>query len=339
MPRRKRRSPPVRPRSSALARRPLLRRLGARPVDQYVKGDRDIVVRTTLDMALQRKVEAEVAGDPGRAGRQGQGQPGRGSGDEPRWRGARHGRRPRLCRPASSTARCRGCASPARRSRRSSIWPHSRPAGSPATPSPTRRSLPATISPRLQRQIRRHHHAAARLRQVEQRRRRAPDRTDRAGPCGRGGAPARHHRTLHDDASLALGTSETSLLSMTAAYATFANAGNGVFAYRLHRRRRPQGNVVYRREGEGTGERRAAPISRRDGRHDAGGGQRRHRQARRRSTVPRPARPAPPRIIATPGSSASPPTMWRACGSATTTIHADASKSPAARCRPNSGAR
>src|SRR5262249_34941463 len=30
-------------------------------IDQYVRGDRDVVVHTTLDLALQRKIEAQVA--------------------------------------------------------------------------------------------------------------------------------------------------------------------------------------------------------------------------------------------------------------------------------------
>src|ERR1700674_163822 len=51
-----------------------------------------------------------------------------------------------------------------------------------------------------------------------------------------------------------------------------------------------------------------------------------------------PARLAPPRATATPGSSAIPHTMWRACGSATTTAHA-CGRSPAARSRPACGTR
>ena len=45
----------------------------------------------------------------------------------------------------------------------------------------------------------------------------------------------------------------------------------------------------------------------------------RHRHARRRSPGRRPARPAPARIRATPGSSATPPISPPACGSAMTT--------------------
>ncbi|HEY1720465.1 MAG TPA: PBP1A family penicillin-binding protein [Magnetospirillaceae bacterium] len=59
--------------------------------------------------------------------------------------------------------------------------------------------------------------------------------------------------TLHADASLALGTSETSLLSMTAAYASFANTGNGVFPFGISEIDDRQGTVIFRREGEGAG--------------------------------------------------------------------------------------
>jgi penicillin-binding protein 1A len=59
--------------------------------------------------------------------------------------------------------------------------------------------------------------------------------------------------TLHADASLALGTSETSLLAMTDAYASFANDGNGVFAYGVAAVDDRSGNALFRREGEGAG--------------------------------------------------------------------------------------
>jgi penicillin-binding protein 1A len=59
--------------------------------------------------------------------------------------------------------------------------------------------------------------------------------------------------TLHEDASLALGTSETNLLSMVDAYASFANAGNGVFAYGVSTVNDREGKSLYRREGEGAG--------------------------------------------------------------------------------------
>jgi penicillin-binding protein 1A len=59
---------------------------------------------------------------------------------------------------------------------------------------------------------------------------------------------------LHDDASLALGTSEVTPLEMTTAYATFANGGNGVVAYGIAEIDDPNGHVLYRREGGGLGQ-------------------------------------------------------------------------------------
>ncbi len=58
---------------------------------------------------------------------------------------------------------------------------------------------------------------------------------------------------LRPEASLALGTSEVDLLEMTAAYATFANDGNGVFAYGFSEVKDNQGAPIYRREGGGSG--------------------------------------------------------------------------------------
>jgi penicillin-binding protein 1A len=58
--------------------------------------------------------------------------------------------------------------------------------------------------------------------------------------------------------SLALGTSEVSLVELTAAYGTFANGGYGVWAYAVTEIRDRAGRVLYRRAGDGPG-RVAAP--------------------------------------------------------------------------------
>jgi len=58
---------------------------------------------------------------------------------------------------------------------------------------------------------------------------------------------------LRNDASLALGTSETSLLELTTAYAPFANGGEGVAAYGVEKITDPQGKVLWRRTGGGFG--------------------------------------------------------------------------------------
>src|SRR5690625_2896775 len=61
--------------------------------------------------------------------------------------------------------------------------------------------------------------------------------------------------------SLALGTSEVTLLEMTAAYAAFANGGYGVWPYGVRSLSTPTGEIVYRPERAGVG--RAYPPPRR----------------------------------------------------------------------------
>ena len=58
---------------------------------------------------------------------------------------------------------------------------------------------------------------------------------------------------LGNDASIALGTSETTVLEMTAAYATFANKGQGVLPYGITRIQTRDGKVLYQRQGSGLG--------------------------------------------------------------------------------------
>jgi penicillin-binding protein 1A len=58
---------------------------------------------------------------------------------------------------------------------------------------------------------------------------------------------------LGADASIALGTSETTVLEMTGAYATFANRGQGVLPYGITRIATRQGQVLYQRQGSGLG--------------------------------------------------------------------------------------
>ena len=59
---------------------------------------------------------------------------------------------------------------------------------------------------------------------------------------------------LHADASLALGTSEVPLIEMTAAYASFANGGQGVFAYGYPEVDGTRGESLYQRQGGGAGQ-------------------------------------------------------------------------------------
>ncbi|MBI5165713.1 MAG: PBP1A family penicillin-binding protein [Magnetospirillum sp.] len=58
---------------------------------------------------------------------------------------------------------------------------------------------------------------------------------------------------LRHDASIALGTSEVTLLELTAAYAPFANGGNGIAAFGIEEVSDAQGTVLWRRQGEGFG--------------------------------------------------------------------------------------
>ncbi|MES1150715.1 MAG: penicillin-binding transpeptidase domain-containing protein, partial [Dongia sp.] len=58
---------------------------------------------------------------------------------------------------------------------------------------------------------------------------------------------------LGNDASIALGTSETTVLEMTGAYATFANRGQGVLPYGITRIATRDGQVLYQRQGSGLG--------------------------------------------------------------------------------------
>ena len=53
--------------------------------------------------------------------------------------------------------------------------------------------------------------------------------------------------------SLSLGVGEVRLLELTAAYATFANGGAGVWAYGIKEIRDADGNILYRRGGSGPG--------------------------------------------------------------------------------------
>jgi penicillin-binding protein 1A len=58
---------------------------------------------------------------------------------------------------------------------------------------------------------------------------------------------------LRRDLSLALGTSEVTLLELTGAFASFANGGSGVIPYAILEIRDAGGNVLYRRQGSGPG--------------------------------------------------------------------------------------
>ncbi len=58
---------------------------------------------------------------------------------------------------------------------------------------------------------------------------------------------------MQPDLGLALGTSEVTMMELTAAYAAFANGGSGVWPYAIREIRDGQGRVLYERQGSGPG--------------------------------------------------------------------------------------
>lgn len=59
---------------------------------------------------------------------------------------------------------------------------------------------------------------------------------------------------IEPNLSIALGTSEVSLLEMTGAYGTFANGGTGVIPYVIRRIQTEDGQILYERTGAGPGQ-------------------------------------------------------------------------------------
>jgi penicillin-binding protein 1A len=66
---------------------------------------------------------------------------------------------------------------------------------------------------------------------------------------------------LTNDASLALGTSEVTLIELTAAYASFANGGVGAWPYGITEVRDSRGTVLFRRQGGGPGRVLSAEVA------------------------------------------------------------------------------
>ena len=58
---------------------------------------------------------------------------------------------------------------------------------------------------------------------------------------------------ISNDYSIILGTSETTLLDLTSAYATFANNGYGVIPHAITKITDTNGNIIYERKGSGVG--------------------------------------------------------------------------------------
>ena len=126
--------------------------------------------------------------------------------------------------------------------------------------------------------------------------------------------------TLREDASLALGTSEVTLIELTGAYGVLANGGLSLTPHVIRRVRTDGGRRSPCPAGLAPGRGRRARARRGHERHAARRAHHRQRPPRRiRRAIPPAARPAPRRTTATPGSSATPRTSRRVCGPATTT--------------------
>ena len=82
---------------------------------------------------------------------------------------------------------------------------------------------------------------------------------------------------LEPNASIALGTSEVSVLELVSAYAPFANGGNAVMPHVVERVRTAHGKTLYARNAPSPRPRRRSPLCRDDERDDAGDADLRHR--------------------------------------------------------------
>ena len=136
--------------------------------------------------------------------------------------------------------------------------------------------------------------------------------------------------------SIALGTSEVTLLELTGAFVPFSNGGTGVMPHVIRRITTADGKLLYQRSGSGPGQ-VVDPVY--VGMMNAMLKETLARGTGRKAAIagwPAAARPAPARISATPGSSATPARSPPASGSATTT--ASRPRRPrAATCRRSPG--
>ena len=110
---------------------------------------------------------------------------------------------------------------------------------------------------------------------------------------------------LPDTPSLPIGADEVTVLDHTGAYATFPNLGKAVTPHAILEVRTGAGELVWRFDRDGPKPRQVLPPRRRR-RHDQDDEQRGRRTApasvRGSTASPPPARPAPPMLIAMPGS-------------------------------------
>ena len=125
---------------------------------------------------------------------------------------------------------------------------------------------------------------------------------------------------INTDPAMALGTSQVSPLEMAQAYDSFSNGGRAVKAYAIERIRTRDGQVLYQHADEPRSDVVPQPqLGQLVGMMRQGPGSARHRRPRGPfPAMTSPARPAPPAIFATPGSSATPAALRRRSGSART---------------------
>ena len=213
-----------------------------------------------------------------RQGREVQCQPGRAGGDDAGRRGARHGRRPQLCRePVQPRGRRQA---PARLGVQAVRLSHRARARADArhvredAPIDVKGWKPENYTPRIFRpgdadqgagDVAQYRLGAAR--RWKSARRRWSRTAHRLGISSK----------LEPNASIALGTSEVSPLELVGAYVPFANGGYAVMPHVIERIRTAAGKVLYARSRTALGRVIEPRYRRHDERHDAGDADERHR--------------------------------------------------------------
>ena len=143
---------------------------------------------------------------------------------------------------------------------------------------------------------------------------------------------------LEPNASIALGTSEVSVLEMVSAYSTFANGGFAISPHVVERIKGADGKILYARSPKTSRPYRRPALYRHDEHDDARNVGIWHRAPRRPAGLAsRRQDRHHAKISAMPGSSATPRTSSPASGSAMTTTRRP-KRRPAAACRSISGA-
>ena len=281
--------------------------------------DRDLVIRTSLDPHLQHLAEHAVTTALDASGKAAKASQGAMVVMAPDGTDSRHGRRPRLCEepvqpghpgapPAGLVVQADGLSGRAGKGpdagRSNARFPdHSERLAAPEL----RRHLSGSRDP------------AGGLRQIDQHGRGQARRAGGSAIGRRDGAPARHHHADRRPAEPCAGHVGSASPGPDLGLCGDREQGPGGLAPCDHRNPRPvrPAFVSQRRSGARAASR--LPHGRRDDRpSDLGHGGRRHRPRRSARPPGSPARPAPARISATPGSSASPPNMSPGSGSATT---------------------